>query len=162
MLVALHAVGIPAVPLNVTVLVPCAAPKFAPAIVTDVPIDPEDGFKLITLGAGAVTVKLAPTLAPPPTVTITLPVAAPAGTAAVILVALQLAGVAEIPLKVTALVPCAVPKFVPVMVTAAPTRPDVGLKLVMLGTDAVLFTFTVTAALVATFPEVSVATAVKM
>src|SRR6266481_3771221 len=34
MLVALHAVGVAAVPLKVTVLVPCVAPKFAPVMVT--------------------------------------------------------------------------------------------------------------------------------
>jgi len=37
MLVALQLVGVPAVPLNVTVLLPWLAPKFAPAIVTEVP-----------------------------------------------------------------------------------------------------------------------------
>ena len=34
MLVALQLVGVAVVPLNFTVLVPCVAPKFAPAIVT--------------------------------------------------------------------------------------------------------------------------------
>lgn len=49
------------------------------------------------------------------------------------LVALQLVGVAEAPLKVTVLVPCAEPKLVPVIVTEAPAIPEVGFKLVMLG-----------------------------
>jgi len=31
------------------VLVPCAAPKFAPLIVTDVPTTPDAGFKLAIL-----------------------------------------------------------------------------------------------------------------
>jgi hypothetical protein len=70
-------------------------------------------------------------------------------------------GAAAIPLKVTALVPCVAPKFAPEIVTEAPTSPDVGFRLVMLGPAAVLLTLTVTAALVAVFPEVSVATAVK-
>jgi hypothetical protein len=41
MLVALQLVGVPAVPLNVTVLVPWVAPKFAPVIVTGVPTPPD-------------------------------------------------------------------------------------------------------------------------
>ena len=40
-LVALQTVGVPAVPLNVTVLVPCVAPKFVPVIVTAVPTGPD-------------------------------------------------------------------------------------------------------------------------
>ena len=62
MLVALHAVGIPAVPLKVTVLVPWLAPKFAPATITDVPTTPEVGLRLVMLGGGGVTVKLMPLL----------------------------------------------------------------------------------------------------
>jgi hypothetical protein len=58
---------------------------------------------------------------------------APLGTVAEILVALQLVGVAVLPLKVTVLVPCEEPKFVPAMVTDMPTTPEVGLRLVMLG-----------------------------
>ena len=59
----------------------------------------------------------------PPTVTTTLPVVAPAGTGATMLVALQLVGVAAVPLNVTVLVPCVAPKFVPVIVTEVPTTP---------------------------------------
>src|SRR5213594_4178173 len=137
MLVALHLVGAAAVPLNVTVLVPCVAPKFAPAIVTDVPINPDVGFKLVMLGAGTVTVKLTPLLATPPTVTTTFPVVAPAGTGTTMLVALQLVGAAAVPLNVTVLVPCVAPKFAPAIVTDVPTNPDVGFKLVMLGAGTV-------------------------
>src|SRR5215469_12120912 len=79
------------------------------------------------------TVKLTPLLATPPTVTTTLPVVAPAGTGTAMLVALQLVGVAVTPLNVTVLVPCVDPKFMPVIVTAVPTTPEVGLRLVMLG-----------------------------
>jgi hypothetical protein len=162
MLVALQLVGAAATPLNVTALVPCVEPKFAPAIVTDVPTNPDVGFKLTMLGAGTETVKLTPLLAAPPTVTITLPVVAPAGTATTMLVALQLVAVAAIPLNVTALAPCVEPKFAPVIVTGVLTAPDVGFKLVILGPGVALFTFTGTAALVVPFPEVSVATAVRM
>ena len=52
-----------------------------------------------------VTVKLTPLLACPSTVTTTGPVVLPAGTGTEILVALQLVGVAAVPLKVTVLVP---------------------------------------------------------
>jgi hypothetical protein len=131
MLEALQLVGVAPVPLNFTVLVPCVAPKFAPLIVTEVPTNPEAGFRLVMLGAGTVTVKLTPLLATPPTVTTTLPVVAPAGTGATMLAALQLVGVAAVPLKLTVLVPCAAPKLEPLMVTEAPTNPDAGFKLVM-------------------------------
>jgi hypothetical protein len=47
------------------------------------------------------------------------------------LVALQLVGVATVPLKV--IVPCVAPKFLPVIVTKVPTAPEFGLRLVMLG-----------------------------
>jgi hypothetical protein len=49
MLVALQLVGVAAAPLNFTVLVPCVAPKFAPAIVTDAPTNPDVGFRLVML-----------------------------------------------------------------------------------------------------------------
>jgi len=136
MLVALQLVGVAAVPLNLTVLVPCVAPKFAPVIVTLAPTNPDVGFKLVMLGAGTATVKLLPLLATPPTVTTTVPVVAPVGTVTTMLVALQLVAVAAVPLNVTVLVPCEAPKFAPVIVTLAPTNPEVGFKLVMLGVEA--------------------------
>jgi len=77
------------------------------------------------LGAEAVTVKLTPLLAAPPTVTTTFPVVAPLGTITVMLVAPQLVGVPAVPLNVTVLAPCVVPKFVPVIITGVPTGPDV-------------------------------------
>src|SRR5258708_14170813 len=85
------------------------------------------------LGAAKLTVNGTPLLAWPPTVTTTLPVVAPAGTGTTILVALQLVGVAAVPLNVTVLVPCVPPKFAPVIVTGVPIAPDVGFRLVMLG-----------------------------
>src|SRR5437867_9161930 len=80
-----------------------------------------------------VTVKFDPLLAAPLTVTTTSPVVAPFGTGAAMLVALQLVGVAAMPLNVTVLVPWLAPKFVPVIVTKLPTEPDVGFRLVILG-----------------------------
>src|SRR6266850_2215892 len=138
--VALQLAGVPDVPLKVTVLVPCVVPKFVPAIVTDVPTAPDVGFKLVMFGADEVTIKFTPLLMssaePPPLgalVTTTFPVAAPIGTGTTMLVALQLVGVPAVPLKVTVLVPCVVPKFVPAIVTGVPTAPDAGFRLVMLG-----------------------------
>jgi hypothetical protein len=134
------------VPLNSTVLVPCVDPKFVPVIVTDAPTAPDVGDRLVMLGA-ATTVNDDPLLATPLTVTTTLPVVAPVGTVATIEVALQLPiVVAVVPLNFTVLVPCVEPKFVPVIVTDAPTAPVVGDKLVMLGVgstvkdDPLLFT----------------------
>jgi hypothetical protein len=121
------------VPLNFTVLVPCVVPKFVPVIVTGAPTAPDVGDKLVMLGA-ATTVNEEPLLATPLTVTTTLPVVAPVGTVATIDVAPQLViVVAVVPLNFTVLVPWVVPKFVPVIVTDAPTAPDVGDRLVMLG-----------------------------
>ena len=133
MLVPLQLVGVAAVPLNMTVLVLCVAPKFAPAIVTTVPTVPDEGVRLVKVGAGTVTVKLIPLLATPPTVTTTVPVVAPFGTGTTMLAALQLVGVAAVPLNVTVLVPCVAPKFAPAIVTAVPTAPDAGVRLVRLG-----------------------------
>jgi hypothetical protein len=101
-LVALQLVGVAVVPLKVTVLVPWVAPNVVPAMVTDVPVAPEVGVRLFIFG---VTVKVTPLLAWPLTVTTTGPVVALAGTGRAILVALQLVGVAVVPLKVTVLVP---------------------------------------------------------
>src|SRR5258708_29934172 len=137
MLVALQLVGVATVPLNLTVLVPCVAPKFAPVIVTEAPASPDVGFRLVMLGAGAAeTVKFTPLLARPPTVTTTFPVVAPAGTGATMLVALQLVGVVTVPLNLTVLVPCVAPKFAPVIVTDVPASPDVGFRFVILGPEA--------------------------
>src|SRR5438552_931600 len=77
-LVVPQLVGVAVVTLNVTVLDPCVVPKFAPAIVTDVPTGPEFGDKLLMLGVGR-TVKATPVLARLDTVTTTFPVEAPVG-----------------------------------------------------------------------------------
>src|SRR6266567_9146658 len=91
----------------------------------------------ITLTEITVTVKFAPLLATPPTVTTTLPVVAPAGTGTRMAVGLQIVGTAAVPLNVTVLVPWLAPKFAPVIVTDVPTTPDVGFRLVMLGAGGV-------------------------
>jgi len=98
--------------------------------VTDTLTAPEVGDKLVIFGK---TVKLEPLLSTPLACTTTLPVVAPVGTGTPILVALQLVGVAVVPLNFTVLVPWLVPKFAPVIVTDAPSAPDVGDRLVILG-----------------------------
>ena len=118
-----------AVPLNFTVLVPWVEPKFAPVIVTDAPTAPEVGDRLRNARSRN-TVNDTPLLFTPLTVTTTLPVVAPVGTVATIEVALQLPiVVAAVPLNFTVPVPCVEPKFVPVIVTDAPTAPEVGDRL---------------------------------
>ena len=141
MLVADQLVGVAVVPLNLTVLAPWVAPKPVPVMVTEVPVDPEVGDKLVMFG---VTVKSTPLLATLATVTTTLPEVAAAGTVTTIEPALQVVTVAAVPLKVT--LPDA-PKFEPEMVTEVPTVPEVRDKLVMLG--AVVDTVKVTLLLVA-------------
>jgi len=104
-----------------------------PVITTEAPMSPDVGARFVMLGGGTVTVKVTPLLATPPTLTTTLPEVAPTGTGTAMLVALQLVGVAAVPLNVTVLGPCDAPKFAPVIVTELPTGPEVGFKLVMDG-----------------------------
>jgi hypothetical protein len=52
MKLAPQAVGLAAVPLKVTVLLPWVAPKFTPLIVTEVPGGPAVVDRLLILGAG--------------------------------------------------------------------------------------------------------------
>jgi hypothetical protein len=98
MLVALQAVTVAVVPLNLTVLLPWLEPKLLPAIVAEAPTAPVDGVRLEILGA-ATTVKVFPLLATPETVTTTFPVVAPLGTVAVMLLTPQLVTVAVVPLN---------------------------------------------------------------
>jgi hypothetical protein len=135
MLVLLHAVDVAAVPLNVTVLVPCVARKFEPTIVTASEICTVDGVIDVRTGG---TVNAAPALETPPTVTTAGPVVAPAGTFAAIWVAVQLVRlVAATPLKVTVLVPCEAPKFDPLIETGVPTLPTLGESDEMIGAGTV-------------------------
>jgi hypothetical protein len=132
MLVADQLVGVAAVPLNLTVLLPCVPPKFVPVIVKAAPTGPLVGESVVSVGP-TVTVYVSALLARPPTVTTTLPVVAPVGTGTAMLVADHDVGVAAVPLNVIVLVPCVAPKLAPAIVTAVPTGPLVGVKLVRLG-----------------------------
>jgi hypothetical protein len=127
MLVADQLVGVAVVPSNVNVLPLCVAPKPVPAMVTEVPVGPEAGDKLVMFG---VTVKGTPLLATPPTVTTTLPLVAALGTVTTTEPGVQVVTVAAVPLKVTVPVE---PKLAPAMVTEVPTSPEAGDSPVMLG-----------------------------
>ena len=131
-LVADHVVGVPVVPLKVTVLEPWVAPKDVPVIVTGVPTDPLLGARLVALDVD-ITVNATPVLATPPTVMTTFPVVAPAGTGTTMLVADHVIGVPVVPLNVSTLVPCVAPKLVPAIVTILRTRALVGARLVTVG-----------------------------
>jgi hypothetical protein len=133
MLVAVQLVGVAVVPLNLTVFVPCVAPKFAPVMVTLEPMAPLVGDNDVIVGADVETVNVTPLLDTPPADTVTAPVVVPVGTLVTMLVADQLIGVAAMPLNFTVLVPCVVPKFAPAIVTAAPIAPLVGDKDVIVG-----------------------------
>lgn len=118
------------VPLNVTVSPGAKVPKLVPGIEMESPTVPEFGKTFVMVGA---TVKGAALLGIPFTKTTTFPLNAPAGTSTVILVGLQLVGVACVLLKLMMLVPCDAPKFVPVIVTDAPTGAPPGLIFAILG-----------------------------
>ena len=143
--------------MNVTVLVPCAEPKFVPVIVISCPIVADETDRLAILGTGR-TVKGTPFEVPFDVVITTFPVVAPLGTGTATVVPFQPVGVAAVPLKLTVLAPCTAPKFTPEIVTGVPTGPDVGDKLLMLGvwetvngTPLLAVPCTVTT----TFPEVA-------
>lgn len=131
MLDELQLVNAATVPLKVTTFAPGVVPKLDPVMVTAVPTGPEVGLRLAMLGA--TTVKATPLLANPPTVTTTLPLVAPFGTGTVIPRSFQEVGTAEIPLKVTVLVPCVDPKFEPEIEIDVPTGPEAGFRPVMPG-----------------------------
>jgi hypothetical protein len=67
-----------------------------------------------------------------------LPVDAPFGTVAVILVSLHLLAVAVVSLNFTVLVPCMAPKFDPVMITEVATGPEFGFEPVIVTAGGVI------------------------
>ena len=129
--VSVQLITVAFVPLNVTD--PDAEPKFVPVMVTAAPIAPEFGDKPVMLGVEDDVTTVNPTrlLPVPLTVTATLPVEAPVGTFVAIEVSDQLVVLAAVPLKVT--IPAVEPKLLPVMMTEAPTAPEFGERLVILG-----------------------------
>ena len=131
-LVSFQLVTDAAIPLNVTVPVPCVAPNLVPAMAMVSPTMPEPGVGGVAIAGGGMTVK-ANGLLGCPTVTIAGPLVAPAGTVALRLVALQLEMAAAVPLNVTVLLPWVAPKPLPWMVTACPTIPAAGVSNVIVG-----------------------------
>src|SRR5438477_10522029 len=77
--VSLQELAVAVVPLNLTVLLPCVAPKPLPLIEIELPIPPVMGKRLEIPGPETI-VKFTPLLTAPPTVTTTLPLVAPCGT----------------------------------------------------------------------------------
>src|SRR6266436_1322273 len=132
MLVSLQVPTAEVVPLSEIVLPPCVVPKPVPVIVTSSPTAPEVG-DMAVIASASNTVKFTPLLATPHAVTTTLPVVASTGTETTMLVALQLVGAASVPLKLTVPAPCVAPKPVPVIVTGAPTTPEVTERLLIVG-----------------------------
>ena len=128
---------------NVTTLALVVVLKFVPVIVTVVPGVPDTGLIEVMVGVGVVAVvavKLTALLDFPETVTVTF--TAPAvmlGTVTLNEVAVADVTVAAVEPKITVLLPAVVLKFVPVMVTAVPGEPEVGLIALMVGagTDTV-------------------------
>lgn len=121
--------NVAAVPLSEIAVAPV---RLVPLIVTEDPTCPLPGLKLVMVGAGTLTVKSLAEVALPPGVVIEiLPVAAPAGTAVVICVALLTVNVAAVPLNESAVAPV---RFVPVTVTAVPIGPLDGCNAETVGT----------------------------
>ena len=129
--VALLIVKVAAVRLKETVVAPA---RLVPVMVTLAPTTPLAGAKLAIVGTATVTVKVpAELVAPLGVVSEILPVVAPAGTVAVICVALFTTKVEEVPLKVSEVVPA---KCVPVTTTLVPAVPDCGVKELIVGPAA--------------------------
>ncbi len=145
--VAVEAVTCAVVPLNFTMLLAAVVLKLVPVMVTAVPTAPLPGVKLLMVGVvvlAVVTVKLlddVPVFVP--TITVTFPVVAPVGTVVVIDVEVEAVTVAATPLNFTILLASNVLKLVPVMVTAVPTAPLVGVKPVTVGVGTTTAKFNV-------------------
>ena len=111
-----------------------ADPRLAPLTVTLVPTGPFDGLKLLITGATKVLEAAkfeALEATPPAVVTVILPAPAPDGTLATIVVdEITVNTTALTLLNATGVAPV---KPVPVIVTAVPTPPDVGEKLLIVG-----------------------------
>lgn len=104
-----------------------AGPKLLPVMVTVAPTAPLVGLKLAITGVGNTVKTLALATVTPLVVTVIVPVDAPAGTVVVILLVVDEVTVATTSLNATELFAAMVLKFVPSMVTVAPTAPLTGL-----------------------------------
>ncbi|MGA7827829.1 MAG: hypothetical protein WCA04_09220, partial [Geobacteraceae bacterium] len=131
--VAVELVTTASVPLNFTMLSVGVVLNSDPVMVTVVPGSPNKGATAV-MAAPGVTVKLAGDVAVLlPTITVTDPVVAPAGTVVTIWVAVELVTTAAVPLNITMLLAGVVLKLVPVMVTVVPGGPEDGAREVIVG-----------------------------
>jgi hypothetical protein len=152
----LVAVGVPiivaVVPLNFTMLLAAIVLKFAPMIVTLVPTAPLVGVKLAIEGGTIMIKSVALVATCPLTSKVIFPVVAPVGTEVTMLVGVGVPIIgATVPLNFTMLLEVVVLKFVPVIVTVAPTIPLAGVKLAIVGGTIMIKSV----ALVATCPLTS-------
>jgi len=121
------------VPLNMTAVAPV---KPVPVRITEVATPPRAGAKLAITGAGITVKTVEAVQVPLGVVTLILPVVAPAGTIAVMEVALTTENfAAAMPLKETAVAPV---NEVPVIVTMVPTPLLAGVKLLTVGAGGAL------------------------
>ena len=116
-----------ATPLNFTTFSEPVVLKFVPVIVTVAPGKPESGEKLVMVVCNTVK-SVAEVAVFPFTVTVIFPVVADSGTVTSNSVAVALDTVAATPLNFTTFSASVALKFVPVMVTAAPGKPESGEK----------------------------------
>ena len=122
-----------AVPLNRTVLLAAFVSNPVPVMVTTVLAGPLDGEMLVMVGIIEKFVDDIAVWLSPFTVTLIGPVVAPNGTAVTISVFVALVTTVGVPLNATVSFVVTGLKFVPMIVTAVPTVPPDGEKLMMLG-----------------------------
>ncbi len=115
--------------------------KFVPVTITVAPMAPPSGVKTEIVGEPCTLKFDALLIVMPLTVMAIGPVVAPDGTVVVILVDDDAVTIAEIPLKVTKLLAGVVLKFVPAIVTGAPTAPFAGVNPVKVGVGATVKLF---------------------
>jgi hypothetical protein len=132
-LLAVAEVTTAVIPLKDTILFAGVVLKLVPVIVIKVPAAPLPGSKPVNVGEGKIVKLVALEIVTPLTVIEILPVVAPFGTIAVIVVALDAVTVADTSLNLTILLADVVLKFVPEIVTVAPSAPLDGLNPVIAG-----------------------------
>jgi hypothetical protein len=137
-LLVLEMIAVAATPLSFAVVADGVTSKLLPVTATEVPATPDAGVKLVMTGApGIVTVKSSALVAVfPATVTVIRPLVAPSGTLVLIEPVSEALAAAAFPLNVTALLAAVALKPAPYIVTAVPTGPLVGVKLVIAKPDA--------------------------
>jgi hypothetical protein len=131
--VVVAAVTVAVVLLNLTMLFVAVVLKLVPVMVTLVPAIPCSGEKLLMVGISGTIKSCVEVMVCVPTVTVSLPVLAPAGTVVVMVVGVVAVMTAAVPLKRTVFLLISVLKFLPVRVTVVPAIPSVGANEVRVG-----------------------------